>query len=146
MLAVATETRFPANTLLPGVTLDAIPTGDLALAGAAPVRVTSNASGQISLNLAAGASYDLRFVDPAGRAAPLIRTNIASSAVGATNILRARTRVGALVTDGTQPIRGALVQVLCASCTGVERTRPIAEGLTGIDGRFSLAVPDPSVP
>jgi hypothetical protein len=146
MLSVVTATQFPANTALAGVALDAVPAGDLALAGVPTVRATSNASGQISLSLAAGASYDLRFIDPQGRAAPLVRTNIAASSVGAVNVLKARTRVSALVSNGSQPIRGALVQVLCGSCTGLERSRPIAEGVTGIDGRFTLAVPDPSTP
>ncbi|MCW5807890.1 MAG: hypothetical protein KIT31_36390 [Deltaproteobacteria bacterium] len=143
MVPVSTEARNAAGPLA-GVTLDAIPTGDFALAGTPAVRATSSASGTITLNLAAGATYDLRFLDPGGRAAPLVRTNVTTTTVGATNLLPAHTRVRGLVTDGTQPLRGALVQVLCATCTGLDRTRPLAEGLTGVDGRFTLAVPNPS--
>jgi hypothetical protein len=43
------------------------------------------------------------------------------------------------------PVGGAVLQILCSQCTGVERDRPIAEATSRPDGTFTLAVPDPGV-
>ncbi|HET7501429.1 MAG TPA: hypothetical protein VFK02_10515, partial [Kofleriaceae bacterium] len=51
--------------------------------------------------------------------------------------------LGTVKLGGTQPLGGAAIQFLCDACTGLERERPIAEGVSDMAGRFSLAVPDP---
>jgi hypothetical protein len=38
---------------------------------------------------------------------------------------------------------GASVQILCATCTGLDATRPIAETATDTVSRYRIAVPDP---
>jgi hypothetical protein len=146
MVAVTTRTRDPRTTpppLISGVTLDAIPLGALQLSGAPTIRVTSDAAGTISTSFAAGGQYELRFSDPAGRGALLTVPSVTASTIAPSHTLRKATTVTAVV-KGSSSIKNASVQILCSSCTGLERSRPIAEGVTGIDGRFSLAVPDPS--
>jgi hypothetical protein len=132
------------TTALPGAVLDVVPKGPLALAGAPTIRATANASGQVTVGLATNATYDLRFADPNGnRAALAVKSDAAIADVAATSPLSKPTRVHGLV-SGSAPISGAIIQFLCAQCAGLERARPIAEGVTGVDGRFSLAVPDPN--
>ncbi|MEO8706521.1 MAG: hypothetical protein ABI867_41230 [Kofleriaceae bacterium] len=144
MGTVATVIRDPSNTPIAGAVLDAIPLGALALANAPVIHVVSGAGGTISTSFAVGGQYDVRFSDPGHRGGrrkvPGVST--IASLDGTTHSLEPRTLVKALV-KGAAPIANASVQLLCGSCTGLERSRPIAEGLTGIDGKFSLAVPEP---
>jgi len=146
--AVATITRTTqltsAGTGLPGAVLDAVPTGPLALAGAPTIRKVAGANGSLTIELAPNALYDMRLSDPNGnRGASVIVGNQSTANLPAVSALAKATKVQATVV-GSGPIPGAIVQFLCANCTGIERSRPIAEGVTGVDGRFSLAVPDPN--
>jgi len=145
---VSKSTRIsnPGNTAgLGGAVIDAVPTGALALAGAPTIRKIANATGQVSFGLAPNASYDLRLADPNGNrgALRIISPATSATAIQATTPLLAPTTVTGLVL-GNSALPGAVVQLLCTSCTGLDRDRPVAEGLTGADGRFSLAVPDPN--
>jgi hypothetical protein len=144
-VARTTQLRDSTNTnSLPGAVLDAVPVGDLALAGAPTIRKTGDATGTLTINLAPGATYQLRLSDPNGnRAAQRTVPNVTSANIAGTQLLLKATKVQGLV-EGQSAIPGAIVQFLCATCTGLERSRPIAEGVTGIDGRYSLAVPDPN--
>jgi len=142
MQPISTKIHDQTSALIPGATLDALPIGALQLAGTSAIHATSVAGGNLTTSFAAGGQYDLRFMDPAGRGGLLKVPGVTSATIAQNHTLLPATKVSALV-KGTSAIRGASVQILCSACTGLERSRPIAEGITGIDGRFSLAVPDP---
>ncbi len=138
----STQLTSSTGTVLPGAILDAVPDGPLALAGAPTIRRVAGPGGNLTIELAPNATYDLRLSDPNGnRGALEVVEDRNTTNLAATNALSKATKVSATVI-GNGPIAGAIVQFLCANCTGIERSRPIAEGVTGIDGRFSLAVPD----
>ncbi|MBS1122339.1 MAG: hypothetical protein H6Q90_4567 [Deltaproteobacteria bacterium] len=143
MQAVNTVVHSPASGLLEGVTLDAIPLGALQLAGANAIRATSNASGAITTSLAAGGHYELRFSDPGGNGAQLVVPDVTAPAVAASQTLLGAVQVNATIRNSGGLVSTAAVQLLCSACTGLVRSRPVAEGTSGIDGKFSLAVPDP---
>jgi hypothetical protein len=145
MQVVASAARGPDGGALAGAVIDLVPIGALAMAAAPPLHVTADRNGAFSAALAAGGHYDLRLIDPAGRAAPLvvadrIATTITGDGYGLPAAIAIR---GALLLGGKQPLPGASVQILCGACTGVDRAKPIAEVLSDDDGRFALAVPDP---
>jgi hypothetical protein len=143
-IAVATAITDPADTPLAGVTVEAIPSGALALANAPSIRVVSQAAGAITARLASGGSYELRFTDAAGRGGQLVVGDVTAGSLAARHALHPGTRVlGAVIDVGDVGLPNVAVQLRCASCTGLARERPIAEGVTGLDGRFSLVVPTP---
>jgi hypothetical protein len=133
------------NAVLSGVRVEATPIGVLALADAQTVSVTTDAAGAFSIALASGGRYDVRFVDPYQRAATLPVPNILPGGVPTTATLpKAIAISGAVSIAGiTQPVAGATVQLLCASCTGVAASRPIAETASTNQSQYRLAVPDP---
>ncbi|MBA2538119.1 MAG: hypothetical protein H0V17_00665 [Deltaproteobacteria bacterium] len=143
---ISKPTRLTSSTgaSLVGAVLDAVPTGVLARAGAPTIRRVAGANGQLTVDLAPNAGYDVRLSDPNGNRAASLVVAATSSNLATTIALEKATRVQGRVV-GSTAIPGAIVQFLCAevTCTGLERSRPIAEGVTGIDGTFSLAVPDP---
>jgi hypothetical protein len=141
---VSTVIRDPSNTAIVGAAFDAIPTGALALANAPAIHAISGAGGVITTRLAMGGTYDVRLSDPGNRGGrlKLPGSSTIASIDGTTHSLARKTLVRALV-KGSVPIPNASVQLLCGACTGLERSRPIAEGLTRIDGTFSLAIPEP---
>jgi hypothetical protein len=47
------------------------------------------------------------------------------------------------VVNSAAAVIGASVQILCATCTGIEATRPLAETATDTISRYRIAVPDP---
>jgi hypothetical protein len=47
------------------------------------------------------------------------------------------------VTGNPNPIGGASIQLLCAACSGVDASRPVAQTATNAFGNYSIAVPDP---
>jgi hypothetical protein len=133
------------NDLLPGVRVEATPVGVLALADAQTVSVTTDNAGAFSISLASGGRYDVRFVDPYQRAATLPFSNVQPGNVPTTASLPKAIAVSGAVTiaGSTQPVAGATVQLLCASCTGVAASRPIAETASTNQSQYRLAVPDP---
>lgn len=142
----STQLTSSTGTGLPGAILDAVPTGSLALAGAPAIRRVAGTSGNLTISLAPNATYTVRLTDPNGngtRGALAKLPNQTTANLPAALALTKSTRVTGLVI-GSSPIPGAIVQFLCADaqCTGIDRSRPIAEGVTGIDGKFSLALPD----
>lgn len=129
---------------LSGVRVEAWPTGALAQAGTQPVQATSSGSGAFNLLLASGASYDIRFVDPFARAAPLTLLNqAASGSIIATLPKSLKISGDVSVLNSSNPVIGASIQILCASCTGLDAARPIAETATDAASHYSIAVPDP---
>jgi hypothetical protein len=142
MTAVSTTVLPPSGTTgLADVTLDLVPRGALADAGVPAMRVRSASDGSIATDLVAGASYDLYFTDPGRRGAQRKLTNV--TAVPANVRLLQLTDVTITIDDGTNPLPDVLVQLRCPDCTGLDRSRAIAEGLTGPDGRITLAVERP---
>lgn len=142
----STQLTSSTGTGLPGAILDAVPTGALALAGAPAIRRVAGTGGNLTVALAPNASYTVRLTDPNGngtRGALAKLPNQTTANLPATLALTRSTKVTGLVV-GSSPIPGAIVQFLCADaqCIGIDRSRPIAEGVTGIDGTFSLALPD----
>jgi len=146
-VAIATQLRRPDGTPIADAVLDAAPTGALALAGVtSSVRARSGAGGAVAARLAAGGHYDLRVHDPVlGRGAPLLALDATAQTIAASYALRpALTATGKLVLQGSPaPVGGAAVQFLCSLCSGLDRSRPIAEGTSLPDGTFTLLVPDP---
>ncbi len=129
---------------LSGAVLDLVPTGALALAAAPALHITADASGKLAVAVAAGGHYDLRFHDPAGRAAPLIVADRTATNLAATYHLPAALHLrGKLMLGGRQVLPGASIQILCDACTGIDRARPIAESVSDGAGQFTVAVPDP---
>jgi hypothetical protein len=144
MQLIATAVLDPGTAALRGAVLELVPTGALAMAAAPTLHVTAGLSGAITAALADGGHYDLRFHDPAGRAAPLAVADRVAATIGATYHLPAALQVhGTLVLGGTQALANASVQILCEACTGLDRDKPIAEVASDENGRFTLAVPDP---
>lgn len=144
--AVATELRRPDGAPIGEAVLDAVPAGALALAGVtSTIRARSDAAGQLQASLAAGGRYELRVHDPVlARGAPRIVPDVAAPLAASYALGPALTLTGQLVLKGIPtPVRGAAVQLLCSPCSGLERSRPLAEGTSRPDGTFSLAAPDP---
>lgn len=138
-------TKKDATTTLGGVRIEATPIGVLAQADAQPIIATSDSSGAFSIALAAGGLYDVRFVDPQARVAPLAVMNVAPAGVPTTATLpKALAIFGKVSVVGiANPVVGASVQLLCASCTGIEASRPIAATATDSASNYRVAVPDP---
>jgi len=129
---------------LSGAVLDLVPAGALALAATPALHVTADASGKIAVAVAAGGHYDLRFHDPAGRAAPLVVADRTATDIAVTYHLPVALHLrGKLMLGGTQALPGASIQILCDACTGIDRARPIAESVSDGAGQFTIAVPDP---
>lgn len=146
---ISTVLRAPGTGggVIDNAFLDAVPVGALALAGVtSTVRGRSSTGGLVSTSLAAGGRYDLRIHDPLlARGAPLVVPDIGAAAIAASYALKpALVVTGKLALSGNPtPVGGAAVQILCSLCTGIERSRPIAEGTSAPDGTFTLLVPDP---
>ena len=146
---VATQLRAPGGAPIESAFLDAVPAGALALAGVtSTIRGRSGVGGQLSTSLAAGGRYDLRIHDPLlVRGAPLLVAGVTAQTIaGGYALVPALAVTGKLALSGNPtPVGGAAVQILCSLCTGLERSRPLAEGTSAPDGAFTLVVPDPGV-
>lgn len=138
-------TEMGVATVIGGVRIEATPIGVLAQADAQPIIATSNSNGAFSIDLAAGGLYDVRFVDPQARAAQLAVMNVSPALLPSAAVLpKAMTIFGKVsVTGVANPVVGASVQLLCASCTGIEATRPAAATATDSASNYRVAVPDP---
>lgn len=134
-----------ANDVLSDVRVEATPIGALALADAQTVSVTTDEAGAFSISLASGGRYDVRFVDPYQRAATLPVPNVLPGGLPTTATLPKAIAISGSISiaGNTQPIAGATVQLLCATCTGVAAARPIAETASTNQSQYRLAVPDP---
>ena len=150
MTPVVVQLKNQANAVLPGAVFEAVPKAPLAMSGMGGVRAVADASGTITADLAPGATYDFRFVDPFGHdltrvAGPAIETNKTSAFLpGVYNLPKGIEVKGSLALAGNpQPIGNAAVQILCASdCTG-ERAYPLATGASSSAGAFAVPVADP---
>ncbi|HET9991497.1 MAG TPA: hypothetical protein VFQ65_23370 [Kofleriaceae bacterium] len=134
-----------ANATIAGARGEATPIGTLALANLLPVESTTDGNGMFSFRLAAGAHYALHFFDPGGRGAPHDYPD--ETAVGvpqSVTLAKALAITGQVTVIGfPNPVANASIQILCASCTGVAASQPIAETATDTTGAYRIAVPDP---
>lgn len=129
---------------LPGAILEVVPVGALAMAGVPRHQVTVGSDGRASTALASGGRYDLRFQDPRLRGGQLIVADrTAATVAGEYRLPESLQLTGTLLLGGMQPLGGALVQILCDACNGIERAKPIAEAVSDATGGFVLSVPDP---
>lgn len=142
MTTITGTTKKDATTAIGGVRIEAEPTGVLALAGVLPVQITSSGAGAFSLPLAPGGHYTVRFTDPQARAAPLVAIDVAPLGVPTSAVLPKALAISGEVISSS-PVIGASVQILCASCSGLDAARPIAETATDTVSRYRIAVPDP---
>ncbi|HUJ59447.1 MAG TPA: carboxypeptidase-like regulatory domain-containing protein [Kofleriaceae bacterium] len=141
-----TITDATKTIALSGARVEATPTGALAQAGQLAVETTANGSGAFSIALATGGTYDVRFVDPMGRGAPLVENGVTAAGVATAPALPKALHVSGLVSvAGAGSVVGASIQILCAACTGIDATVPIAETATDATSHFETTVPDPGV-
>jgi hypothetical protein len=143
MQSLTTAASGAGGAALRGATLDLVPAGALAMAGVPPLHVIANSAGMLTAALATGGHYDLRFRDPQGRRAPLVLTDVDTATIAPGYPLPAALQIRGTVMAGTQVLPDAAIQMLCADCVGIERTKPMAEAASDGGGRFVLAVPDP---
>jgi len=144
MTAINGTTKKPDMTAIGGIRVEAEPIGNLALAGVAAVQVTSNASGAFSLPLAGGGRYNVRFFDPQQHVAPLVTNDVAPAGVPTNALLAQALSLSGKVMVGSSNVpAGTSVQILCATCSGLEQSRPITETATNNVSRYAIAVPDP---
>lgn len=134
-----------ASTALQGVRVEATPIGPLAIAGAQTVTAMTGAAGQFSIALASGGRYDVRFVDPLARAARLESPDVAPADVPMNPVLPEALVISGKVSvaGSTQPVPSTSIQLLCATCTGLDAARPVAEDATDSLSDYRIAVPDP---
>jgi hypothetical protein len=130
---------------LVGARIEAVPVGTLALASLLPVQTTVGAGGAFTLQLASGGHYDMRFYDPGGRGAELELPDLTPAGVpNPVTLGTALAITGELTVLGyANPVIGASVQLLCADCTGIAASQPLAQTATDITGHYRIAVPDP---
>ncbi len=144
-IAAAGEIHDPADAQLAGARVEAVPTGALAMANLIPVQATSDAHGAFTLQLAAGGHYALHFSDPGGRGSPRDFPDVLASVPATTVLAKAIAITGTVtVQDHAGSIANASVQLLCASCTGLAASMPIAQTATDLLGAYRVAVPDPN--
>jgi len=144
----ASGTVTDANAAnLAGAIVEASPTQELAAAGMPPLQATSDGNGVYSLALASGGHYDFRVFDPYGRGAPFTLMDTASTSAPAAPSLGKALHLSGKVTIVGDPntVQNAAVQVLCATCSGLDAQRPLAAAATDFTGRYVLAVPDPGL-
>ncbi len=145
MQGISTEGRDPSSVAIPGIVLDLVPIGVLAQAGAPIVHLVGDDAGQITGLVANGGHYDARWYDASGSGGPLVVTDVTTQTLAVSYTLPPALVISGEVsiTGNPNAISGAAVQILCGSCDGIERTRPIAEVASDRLGRFDVAVPDP---
>jgi hypothetical protein len=130
---------------LSGVQIEAVPVGPLALASAVPIQVRTGGTGMFDLPLASGGLYDVRFGDPLARGAQLVLTNLSPAQVPTQVTLPKAIAVSGKVSilGNPNPVVGASIQMLCATCTGLAAERPVGEAATDDASLYRVAVPDP---
>ena len=134
-----------ASGPLGGATIEAAPLGALALADAVSVLATSVGDGSFTLQLAAGGDYQLRLSHQTGLAGPAVIADVTGANLPSTLLLPPPVAItgSVAITGNPSPIAGAAVQILCKSCVGIERSRPIAGAASDASGGFQITVADP---
>jgi hypothetical protein len=121
------------------------PIGALAIATLVVPTATTGADGRFSIAAAPGGHYALAATDPANQYAELDVADVTAGDTGALALGPALTFSAKLHINGnsSQLVDAAAVTLLCATCTGADRSRPFAEAISAGGGLFTLAVPDP---
>jgi len=139
------------NVVLAGVRVTATPTGVLANSpSTAASSMVTDAQGNYSLTLVGNGDYDLRFDSLAANHGQLV-VPVMVPAPGGSGQQDARmapaVKVSGKVTIPGLPggAPGVSVSALCFSCSGADAVRPVADAVSGPDGSFVLAIPDPEV-
>ncbi len=129
------------TTPLPNARVEATPTGTLALATLVPIDAMTAADGSFTLPLASGASYDIRVNDLRGAPFEVPDVTMAPTSI----VLGAALAIDGTVSvlGGASNVAGAAVELLCASCTGVDADRPITQTASDVQGHYELSVADP---
>ena len=135
--------RDHTGLVLGNVVVDATPSGALASAGGAVVHATTASNGTYNLVLVGGGHYVVRMRDPAGRGAPLDLPDVTAPTLPATSTLATALVINGSASTNGQPVADASVQIMCNMCSGIDATRPLAEGSTDSSGQFTVAVADP---
>jgi hypothetical protein len=135
--------RDHTGATLDHVVIDATPSGALASAGGAVVHAITASNGTYNLSLASGGHYVVRMRDPAGRGAPLDLADVTAPTLPATSTLATALAISGSASTNGQPVVDASVQIMCTMCSGIDATRPLAEGSTDSSGLFTVAVADP---
>jgi hypothetical protein len=147
MVAVSATVEDTQATPQPivGARVEAMPVGALALANLLPVQATTVTGGAFSFQLAAGAHYAVRFYDPGGHGAPREFPDLTAQGILATTALAPAVAITGHVSVLMEinPLAYASVQILCADCSGVAASQPIAQTSIDITGAYRIAVPDP---
>lgn len=146
-LMVVTGTVAAGAIAASAAVVTLLPLGTLAHSGAAVLSTTANADGAFSIDVAAGGRYRALVSDPRARGA---RTSLAFETAGRMTPLSLGTITlgtgfrleGVALRSGAQPVAGAAIELLCDSCLGLERDRPISEATSAADGGFSVVVPE----
>jgi hypothetical protein len=144
--AVVATLTDRSGTPIAGAAVDATVTGDLAHPGAPHATATSAGDGRLTLALAAGASYELTIIDRRGARHRLpiggVAVDLGAIALAPSSLVRGELRLVGMSVG----LADAAVTALCASCTGLDRSRPLGETATDAAGTFTLAIPDPTPP
>ena len=144
---IVSQLRDAAAQPLPDAILELAPAGALALAGAPTLRARADAAGNTSMSVPPGGRFDVRALDPLGRAAQLVLVDVPTASLASSYALNPALHVtGTLVLAGNAtPVGRAAIQILCTLCDGVDRSRPLAEGASSSTGAFDVAMFDPGV-
>lgn len=145
-LAFTTTLRLPdGTTRAAGAELEAVPLGALALAAAQPVRFVASAAGVVTGALAREGHYQLRIRDPRARGAITVVDMVGTAVAPSYALTPASMLAGTLVVAGSDiELDGARIEILCATCTGLDRGQPLAS-VRSDRGTFRVAVPDPGL-
>jgi hypothetical protein len=126
--------------------VELVPSGALALAGVPSTIVTADGQGVATGTVAAGGTYDARVADPSLAAGPLVIASADAVVLSSLVMLPPPVSVlGTLTLQGeANPLPNTPVELRCRTCTGLDGVRPLAEGVSDAQGKFTLVVADPA--
>jgi len=133
----------PAGAPRANVRIRLVPTGALAVATTLAPAAVSGADGTFAIAVAPGGHYHLTATDLALRYTSVDVPDVVAGAQGALALGPAIALTGEVAVSGAGGISGAALTLLCASCSGVDRSRAQAETVSTGGGQFHLVVPDP---
>ncbi len=134
--------RGPSSTLVDGARVIAVARGRRGVGAGVAKIATSNASGTVTLALAAGMPYAVTVEPPAGRRLARARASIVGGAATLELELQAALELrGTVVFPSGAGQAGVRVEATCVECE--DPSLPLAETITDATGAFSLWLPDP---
>jgi hypothetical protein len=136
------------TALVANARIELVPSGALALAGVPSTVFTGNAQGIASGTSASGGIYEAHVSDPTLLAGTRILTSADAAALSTTLVLPKPVSVfGSLTVQGeANRLPNTPIELRCRGCNGLDGVRPLVEGMTDDQGRFSLVVADPGQP